>query len=109
VVELRRILCPMDLSDHAAWVGRARTLACRLVQRRPARHARDAVRTDCTVETTMRDGTPYREILRVAGEREADLIVLGVHGRNAADLLFFGSTTNHVIREAEFPVLTVGC
>ena len=55
----------------------------------------------------MRGGTPYREILRLAAEREADLIVLGVHGRTAADLFFFGSTTNHVIREAGCPVLTI--
>jgi nucleotide-binding universal stress UspA family protein len=67
----------------------------------------DAVRAYCTVETVMRDGTPYREILRVAEERDADLIVLGVHGRNAADLLFFGSTANHVIREAACPVFTI--
>jgi nucleotide-binding universal stress UspA family protein len=66
-----------------------------------------AVRTYCTVETAMRGGTPYREILRLAAEREADLIVLGVHGRNPADVLFFGSTANHVVRAAECPVLTI--
>ena len=30
-------------------------------------------------------------ILRVAGERESDLIVMGVHGRGALDLMVFGS------------------
>jgi nucleotide-binding universal stress UspA family protein len=61
----------------------------------------------CDVETVMAGGTPYREILRVAGEKSSELIVMGVHGRNAADLLFFGSTTNHVVRQAPCPVLTI--
>jgi nucleotide-binding universal stress UspA family protein len=61
----------------------------------------------CDVETVMAGGTPYQEILRVAGEKSSDLIVMGVHGRNAADMLFFGSTTNHVVRQAPCPVLTI--
>ena len=50
-------------------------------------------------------GKPYREILRVAVEQRSDLIVLGVHG-GPRGLAAFGSTTNHVVREAECPVLT---
>ena len=61
----------------------------------------------CDVQTVMASGTPYREILRVAGEQSSELIVMGVHGRNAADMLFFGSTTNHVVRQAPCPVLTI--
>ena len=48
-----------------------------------------------------------REILRIAAEQQTDLIVVGIQGRGAADLMFFGSTTNHVVREATCPVLTV--
>jgi nucleotide-binding universal stress UspA family protein len=40
-------------------------------------------------------------------EEEADLIVMGVHGRGALDLLLFGSNTHHVIRAATCPVLIV--
>jgi nucleotide-binding universal stress UspA family protein len=61
----------------------------------------------CKVETVMARGTPYREILRLAEDTKSELIVIGVHGRNVADLLFFGSTTNHVVRQASCPVLTV--
>ncbi len=35
-----------------------------------------------------------------------DKIVMGVMGRSAADMFFFGSTTNHVVRAARCPVLT---
>lgn len=52
-------------------------------------------------------GKPYVEILRVAAEQDADLIVMGVHGRNPADLMLFGSTTNQVVRRATCPVLTL--
>jgi nucleotide-binding universal stress UspA family protein len=52
-------------------------------------------------------GKPYIEILRVAATARADLIVMGVHGRNAADVMLFGSTTNQIVRRATCPVLTL--
>jgi len=52
-------------------------------------------------------GKPYAQILAVAAEETADIIVLGVHGRNPLDLMMFGSTTNQVIRRATCPVLTL--
>jgi nucleotide-binding universal stress UspA family protein len=61
----------------------------------------------CSVESLMTHGKPWREVLRIAAERQSDLIVMGVQGRGAADLLFFGSTTQHVVREASCPVLTL--
>ena len=67
----------------------------------------ESVRQYCTVETVLATGTPYREILRVAAEQKSDLVVIGVHGRGAADLFFFGSTTQHVVRQAACPVLTL--
>ena len=67
----------------------------------------DTVRAYCSVETIMRTGKPYREILRVASEQHADLIVIGIHGRGAAERLFFGSTAQHVVRQALCPVLTL--
>lgn len=61
----------------------------------------------CSVESLMTHGKPWREVLRIAAERQSDLIVMGVQGRGAADLLFFGSTAQHVVREASCPVLTL--
>jgi nucleotide-binding universal stress UspA family protein len=59
------------------------------------------------LDSLMTHGKPWREILRVAGDRDCDVIVMGVQGRGAADLLLFGSTTQHVVREAACPVLTL--
>ena len=53
-----------------------------------------------------REGKPYREILRAAGDGQSDLIVMGVSGRGALDLMVFGSATQHVVRMAKCPVLT---
>jgi nucleotide-binding universal stress UspA family protein len=61
----------------------------------------------CTVETAFVEGRAYREILARAAAAQADLIVMGVHGRGAVDRLVFGSTTHHVIRAAACPVLVV--
>ena len=61
----------------------------------------------CSVKSLMTHGKPWREVLRIAAERQSDLIVIGVQGRGAADLLFFGSTTQHVVRDASCPVLTL--
>jgi nucleotide-binding universal stress UspA family protein len=61
----------------------------------------------CQVEVVVRSGKAYREILAVARERKADLIAMGVRGRNPLDIMLFGSTTQHVVRHAECPVLTI--
>jgi nucleotide-binding universal stress UspA family protein len=67
----------------------------------------DSVRNWCRPETRLAHGKAYREILGIATEDNADLIVMGVHGRNALDLMLFGSTTNQVVRRATCPVLTL--
>jgi nucleotide-binding universal stress UspA family protein len=66
-----------------------------------------AVRDRCPVAIHVVHGKPYAQLLQVAVDIGADLIVLGVHGRNALDLTVFGSTTNHVVRQATCPVLTL--
>jgi nucleotide-binding universal stress UspA family protein len=66
----------------------------------------DRVRALGPVQEVVREGKAYREILRLAEEEHADLIVLGAHG-SGGGLHVFGSTTNQVVRRAMCPVLTV--
>jgi len=61
----------------------------------------------CQPEELVTLGRPYEEIVRLARERDADLIVMGVHGRSTLDLALFGSTTHQVVRHATCPVITV--
>jgi nucleotide-binding universal stress UspA family protein len=52
-------------------------------------------------------GKAYRVILETAEQEQAELIVMGVHGKGVLNRRLFGSTTYHVIREARCPVLTL--
>ena len=61
----------------------------------------------CDIETVVTSGKPYREILQLASERSVDLVIMGVRGRNPLDVMLFGSTTTHVVRHAQCPVLTI--
>ena len=68
----------------------------------------EALRNRLAPELRVAHGKAYVEILRIAaGPHGVDLIVMGVGGRNSADLALFGSTTSHVVRSATCPVLTV--
>lgn len=67
----------------------------------------EKARAACQPEELVAKGKPYREILRIARERDVHLIVMGVHGRNPVDMMLFGSTTQHVVRAATCPVLTL--
>jgi universal stress protein A len=60
-----------------------------------------------TVERRLTEGTPAAEIVRVAGENNCDLIVLGTHGRTGLGRLLMGSVAEQVVRRATCPVLTV--
>ncbi|MCA9676924.1 MAG: universal stress protein [Kofleriaceae bacterium] len=58
-----------------------------------------------TTRTTL--GDVADEILDVARDIDADIIVMGTHGRTGLKHLFLGSMTEKVLREASIPVLTV--
>jgi nucleotide-binding universal stress UspA family protein len=59
------------------------------------------------VRTVVVPGRAHHEILRIASDEGADLIVMGAQGRSGAALALFGSTTQQVVRGAGCPVLTV--
>ena len=108
---LHVIEVPPELREHAVLedfnVDAVRAAAeAGALQRLRALIPEDA-RTYCTVETTVREGAAFREILRVAAERSSDLVVMGVQGRGALDLMVFGSNTVRVTRAARCPVLIV--
>jgi nucleotide-binding universal stress UspA family protein len=108
---LHAIELPPELAEHPVSPAidvdavRASVEAARL------RHLRElvpeSVKTYCTVHTVVREGAAYREILKTATARAVDLIVMGVQGRGAVDLMIFGSNTLRVCRAATCPVLSV--
>src|SRR5579875_1242684 len=58
-------------------------------------------------ERFVREGDPAGEILRAAQFTNADLIVMGTHGRTGLARLLAGSVAERVMRRAPCPVLTV--
>jgi nucleotide-binding universal stress UspA family protein len=65
------------------------------------------LRQSCGIDDMLLAGTPAHEILRLADEQQADLIVMGRQGRGAVERMLHGSVTQHVTRRATCPVLTV--
>jgi nucleotide-binding universal stress UspA family protein len=52
-------------------------------------------------------GDPPTEIVKLARRGRTDLVVLGTQGLSGASRLFFGSTTQRVLRKASTPVLAI--
>lgn len=60
-----------------------------------------------TTRRLVRCGLPAQGVLGYATEIDADLIVLGTHGRTGLDRALIGSTAERVLHHARCPVLTV--
>lgn len=58
-------------------------------------------------EGDIREGQPYTTILQVAEDADADVIVMGTHGRRGLDRYLLGSVTEKVVRSSDVPVMTV--
>lgn len=54
-------------------------------------------------------GIPCQEIVAAARKDGTDLVVVGSHGGGVVDHPFLGSTTVHLLRHSECPVLVVPC
>ncbi|HEV2883559.1 MAG TPA: universal stress protein [Pyrinomonadaceae bacterium] len=59
------------------------------------------------VEEVIVHGEAASEIVRVAKDRNIDLIVVSSHGRTGLGRILFGSTAEAVVRHAPCPVLVV--
>lgn len=58
-------------------------------------------------ESIVSPGIPYDEIIKRAEAENADLIVVGTHGRTGLDHVLFGSTAEKVVRKSPVPVMTI--
>lgn len=69
--------------------------------------AEDAEEVGVTVETTVEEGRPHERILAAGAEHDADVIVIGTHGRSGVERFILGSVAEKVLRLADRPVLVV--
>lgn len=52
-------------------------------------------------------GAAEEEILSAIAHEEADLVIMGTHGRRAFRRWFLGSVTEHILRRVPIPILTI--
>jgi nucleotide-binding universal stress UspA family protein len=62
---------------------------------------------DYKVWNFVEEGTPYKTILKVAKEWDADIIVLGTHGRTGFSHFLMGSIAEKVTRNSKKPLFIV--
>jgi len=60
-----------------------------------------------SARAAVRTGVPYEEIVALARDERADLVVIGTHGRGGINRALLGSVADRVARLAPCPVLTV--
>jgi nucleotide-binding universal stress UspA family protein len=63
--------------------------------------------TWCDIDEVVSMYRAYRAILLRAAGSGTDLIVMGAQGSGGVEVMFYGSNTQHVVRQARCPVLTV--
>lgn len=59
------------------------------------------------VGSTVVHGNPAAEILKISDELEADVIVMGTHGKGQLTYTFLGSVTEKVLRKTKRPVFAI--
>ena len=62
---------------------------------------------DVDVVTAVESGDPAKTILAYAEEIDADVVVVGTHGRSGVKRYVLGSVAERLVRHATCPVLTV--
>ncbi len=70
-------------------------------------YAAEAINRGINAEYIQGQGDPAQEICELARTWEADLIVLGRHGRSRLSELLLGSVSNYVVHYAPCSVLTI--
>jgi nucleotide-binding universal stress UspA family protein len=58
-------------------------------------------------KSLLRAGVAWEEVLGAAAQLNADLIVMGTHGRRGLERTLLGSVAEKVVRMSSVPVLTV--
>ena len=76
--------------------------AVKELDRFSSRHA-----TELQITTHAVVGTAFQKILETGAAINADLIVMGTHGRTGVEQVIVGSTAERVVRRSTIPVLTV--
>ena len=106
------VLAPVGLTVHEQYLD-AVTLdqldkqARQWIARQLDKLAGNATRAGVRATTLLREGDPAEQIVRAGRSTQADLIVVGTHGRRGFPKVFLGSVAERVVVMAPCPVVTV--
>jgi nucleotide-binding universal stress UspA family protein len=128
VPQIRKILCPCNTTDsatlglrYAASLSERFRAGLTVLNIFEGEEAPDSSRTEkdlcnwisgkiqaqCDMKTVVRHGNAAEQIIGYANEEKMDLIVIGARHHSLQGGIFFGRTTELVVRHAPLPVLTV--
>lgn len=107
-----RLVLTHVLPAESAMVGRSGPLMTDALlhdaEKRMAKLEETAELKSLPHEVVMQSGDSWDVISQAVADKQADLIVMGTHGRGGMKKLLLGSTAEKIIRHATYPVLTVG-
>jgi nucleotide-binding universal stress UspA family protein len=93
----------VGFSEYGSYIGpeedKARAMA--------TLDAMEAPSPRVTMDHRLLEGDPAEVIAEIAADTNADLIVMGTHGRTGLTRLVMGSVAEEVLRRAPCPVLTI--
>jgi nucleotide-binding universal stress UspA family protein len=94
-------------AEVVAWMHEQQKAEEAQAQQACARIAEMFAGANTTVEVLTSEGHPGKEIIRLAKERAADLIVLGAEGHSVVERMLLGSVSDFVATHADCSVLVV--
>ena len=71
------------------------------------KYIRSVAPAKAPIEPVVKIGVPHEQIVRVADQQKADILVLGAYGKGYQEGKFIGSNLQKVLRKAKCPVLAV--
>jgi nucleotide-binding universal stress UspA family protein len=108
---LVNVIFPGPIVPGAAVPGFHIPAALKAMQETAEKALKDLTRQpmleNISVRTLVISGKPAYEIVNLAVEENADIIVIATHGESGWQKFLFGSVTEKVVRMASCPVLTV--
>jgi nucleotide-binding universal stress UspA family protein len=108
---LVNVISPVPLASGAAPVGYHLPTLMKELQTAAEKSMTDLIaeKVPKAVQTRsiVLQGKPADEIVKLADEKDADMIVIATHGESGWQRLLFGSVTERVVRTTSCPVLTV--
>lgn len=109
IVALHAVPLPVSAASYEIVVDMTsmRDMMEEAAHKRLAEEAEQIQAAGVNVETVVRVGTAFVEIVDVAQAQQVDLIVIATHGWGALKHLLLGSTAERIVRKAPCPVLTV--